>query len=162
MPLDDTPLSDLPDNGDPGGTHAGILDPVVREARVRLDRCQEWEAESRKRFLEDLKFRHADAENGYQWPNAIRHARDIDQRPCLTMNMVRQHNLLIVNEAARNKSSVKIMGTGGGASAESAQIFKWLIKHIEYQSDAQDAYEIARNFQVDGGIGCLCGNPPGD
>lgn len=132
---------------------ATSIDPVIREATDRLDRCQEWESTSRRRFIEDLKFRHGDAENGWQWPNAIRNTRDIDQRPCLTMNMVRQHNLQIVNEARRNKSSIKIMGTGGGASAESASIFKWLIRHIEYQSNAQAAYQVAREFQVDGGFG---------
>lgn len=144
MPLDDA-------TSDPGSLAS--LDPVVREARRRLDRCQEWEAESRRRFLEDIKFRHGDSDNGYQWPNAIRNTRDVDQRPCLTMNVVRQHNLQIVNQARQNKSSVRIIATGGGASQESAQIFKWLVKHIEYQSNAEAAYRVARNFQVDGGIG---------
>lgn len=154
MPLDDSqPTSALPSPSDGGDATYALLDPIVAEARKRLERCQEFESESRRRFLEDLKFRHGDSDNGYQWPNAIKNSRDIDQRPCLTMNIVRQHNLMIVNEAARNKSSIKIMGTGGGASAESANIFKWLIRHIEYQSTAQDAYEVARNFQVDGGIG---------
>lgn len=146
--------TEIPSNAaepDPGSLAS--LDPIIREARQRLDRAMEWEAESRRRFLEDIKFRHGDADNGYQWPNAIRHSRDVDQRPCLTMNVVRQHNLQIVNQARQNKSSIKIMASGGGASAESAQIFKWLIKHIEYNSNAQSAYQIAREFQVDGGYG---------
>lgn len=128
-------------------------DSVLGEARARLDRCNEWEASSRRRFIEDLKFVNGDADNGYQWPNAIRNSRDIDQRPCLTMNVVRQHNLQIVNQAAKNKSSIKINGAGGGASQESAQIFKWLIRGIEYRSNAQIAYKMAQRFQVDGGIG---------
>jgi len=69
------------------------------------------------------------------------------------MNIVRQHNLMIVNEARKHKSSVKIIATGGLASQESAEVFKWLMRRIEYQSNAQAAYQTARWYQVYGGIG---------
>lgn len=128
-------------------------DPVVMEAKKRLERCIEWEGTSRERFIYDLKFSHGDSDNGYQWPNAIRRARDISGKPCLTMNVVRQHNLQIVNEAKKNKSSVKIIGTGNGATQDSANVFQQLIRHTEYISNAQSAYSTAREFQVDGGIG---------
>jgi hypothetical protein len=72
-------------------------DPVVQEARERFDQASEWEANFRRRFVNDVKFRHGDADNGYQWPNMIKRSRDLDQKPCLTINMIRQHNLQIVN-----------------------------------------------------------------
>jgi len=129
-------------------------DPVVAEAKRRWKRIAEWESSFRTRFIEDLKFRHGDSDNGFQWPNAIRQARDQDSRPCLTMNIIRQHNLQISNDLRKNKASVKFVGTGNGATAESASIYRDLMRRIEYKSRAQtSAYTMARDFMIDGGIG---------
>src|SRR6267154_1165832 len=127
--------------------------PIVEEARKRWQRCQEWESDTRAKFVNDIKFRHGDSDNGYQWPNQIKRSRDTDQKPCLTMNLIQQHNLQISNQAKQNKSSVKIVAMGGGATQESANVFKGLTRHIEYQSNAQAAYSTALDFAVDGGIG---------
>jgi hypothetical protein len=128
-------------------------DPIVDEAKKRFMRCSEWEAPSRNRFIDDLKFSYGDADNGYQWPNAIRRTRDIDSKPCLTMNIIRQHNLQIINDAKRNKSEITVLATGGGATADSAEIHRAILSDIQYSSQAQLAYSIAREFQVYGGIG---------
>lgn len=126
-------------------------DPVVVEAKRRWKRISEQESEARARFVEDIKFRHADEDNGFQWPSRIKEGRG--SRPCLTMNVVRQHNLIISNEMRKNKSSVKFVGLGNGATQESANVLKDLMHRIEYTSRAQNAYTIARNFQIDGGLG---------
>lgn len=129
-------------------------DPLMEEARRRFEFCAEWESNWRKKFLDDLKFAEADSYNGYQWPDDIRHTRDLNDRPSLTINVVRQHNIQIVNEARRNKASAKIMGMGNGATQESANIIKSIIRHIEFTSKAQrNCYTPARGFQVKGGIG---------
>lgn len=140
-----------PDALDPPGV-AGI-DPIIAEAKKRWDRCAEWESPSRERFIDDLRFANGDSDNGYQWPNAIRRSREVDARPCLTMNLIRQHNLQISNQARKNKSSVKFVAQGNGATAESAQIFQNVARRIERISNAQDSYTLARNFQIDAGIG---------
>ena len=129
------------------------MEAVVKEAQFRFDRCVRWEANARNLFLEDIKFANADSDNGYQWPNDIRRNRDIDERPVLTVNKTRQHNLQIINDAKRNKPSIKIQPTGNGATYESAQIYEGICRHIEYISNAQVAYDTATTFQVQGGIG---------
>jgi hypothetical protein len=134
-------------------TEALGLDPIVQEAIKRFNQCSEWESTARKRFVEDYKFANGDSDNGYQWPNGIRNARDVDARPCLTMNVVRQHNYQITNEAKKNKASVTVLATGNGATADAAAIYKALIRHIEYISNAQSAYSTAQEFQVAGGVG---------
>lgn len=129
-------------------------DPLIEEARQQFDRCIEWESTYRKKFLEDIKFANADSYNGYQWPDDIRHTRDLSDKPCLTLNMVRQHNLMISNEARKNKASAKILGMGNGATQESANVVKDIIRHIEHISNAQgEAYTCGRGYQIDGGIG---------
>ncbi len=128
-------------------------DPIVEEAKRFYNRTAEWEVDARRRFIEDVKFANGDSDNGYQWPSSIRRKRDVDDRPCLTMNVVRQHNNQITNQAAQAKSRIKVLALGNGATAESAQIVRQLIRHVEYQSNAVDAYKVGREFQVDGGIG---------
>lgn len=129
------------------------VDPVIAEAKKRWDRCSEWESPSRERFIDDIRFENGDSDNGYQWPNAIRRSREVDARPCLTMNLIRQHNLQISNAARKNKSSLKFLPQGNGATVESAQIFCNVARRIEMISNAQDIYTLARNFQIGGGIG---------
>ena len=144
MPLDNEDIEDL----------AGLSgNPIVSEARLRFKRASEWEAVARDRWLADYKFANGDSTNGYQWPNGIRSARDADARPCLTMNIVRQHNLMIANEARKNKSSVKFVAMGNGATQESASILQDIARNIETQSKAQLAYKLAQKHQIDAGIG---------
>ena len=143
MPRDYTPDLDLL-KGD---------DRILAEAKQRFTHCEAWESDFRKAFLDDIKFAHADAVNMYAWPNAVRRNRDIDERPCLTVNKVHQHNLHIINNAKQNKPSIKIRAVGGEASFEAADIFEGIIRRIEYQSNAQAAYDTATDYQVNGGIG---------
>lgn len=126
---------------------------VLARARRRWKYGIEWESTWRKRFVLDVKFANGDSENGYQWPNSQWRAREMDNRPHMTFNLTRQHNLMISNEMRKNKSQVKIIGMGNGATAESASAISQLAKRVESQSNAQDIYTIARNFQVDGGLG---------
>ncbi|HQT76819.1 MAG TPA: portal protein [Rhodopila sp.] len=128
-------------------------DKIVQEAKDRLKRCLEWESMARKNFIDDYKFANADAENGYQWPDTIRRARQIDQRPALTVNKTRQHCLQIINDARENKAAIRISAVGDGATKESADVFEGVVRHIEYISNAQDAYDTATSFQVQAGVG---------
>lgn len=128
-------------------------DRIIAEAKRRFKQCEEWEARARKLFLEDLKFANADSDNGYQWPNDIRRNRDVDQRPCLTINKTRQHNLQIINDAKQNKPRAAVRPVGNGATYEASQVFEGIFRHIEYISNAGVAYDTATSFQVASGIG---------
>lgn len=126
---------------------------ILVEAKRRFQMCERFEADTRKLWLDDVKFVNADSDNGYQWPNAIRRNRDVDERPCLTINKTRQHCLQIINDAKQNKPSVKVRPTGGQATYKAAQAFEGIFRHIEYISNAQQAYDTATTFQVQGGVG---------
>lgn len=128
-------------------------DKIVQEAKDRFKRCQAWEGGTRKRFVEDRKFANADSDNGWQWDEGIRDARNLDNRPCLTINKTRQHNLQIINDAKKNKPEIRLRPVGDGASYQSAQVFQSIARHIEYISNAQTVYDRATLFAVEGGIG---------
>lgn len=126
---------------------------LIDEATEFFNMVAEYEADARTRYIDDIRFENGDSTNYYQWPDTLRNSRSTDNKPCLTMNMVRQHNLLISNMLRKNKSSPKVVAMGGPATQESALMMKALIRHIEYQSDAQDAYTVARAFQIGPGRG---------
>lgn len=128
-------------------------DRILAEAKRRFQECEAWESDFRKAFLDDIKFANADSINMYAWPNDIRRNRDIDERPCLTVNKVHQHCLQIINDGKKNKPGIKVRPVGGEATFESAMAFEDVIRHIEYASNAQVAYDKASEYQVQGGIG---------
>lgn len=126
---------------------------ILIEAKARFHRAKEFEDDFRKLFVDDIKFCNADSDNGYQWPDAIRRQRQDDAKPLLTINKTRQHALMVINEAKENRPSVRVNAVGGDASYDSAQVYEGVIRHIEYQSNAADAYDTALSYQVEGGIG---------
>lgn len=128
---------------------------ILREVRRRFDRCKEWESTARTRFVADMKFCYGDAYNNYQWPSALYSQRDSVDKPALTINKTHQHCLQIINDARQNKTGVEVRPVGEGASEEAAKVFEGIIRHIEYISNAQAAYDTATWNQVVGGIGWL-------
>lgn len=126
---------------------------ILREAKDRFRRCSDWEATARARFQDDLKFAEGDSVNMYQWPAAVQNR--LKDRVMLTINRVRQHNLDILNDARQSKVAIKVRPVRGGATYESAQLIEGVIRHIEYISNADAAYQHALAFAVKAGIGWM-------
>ena len=126
---------------------------ILREAKERFERCVGWESQARERALFDTRFANGDALNGYQWHANNGTPIDRGDRPSLTYNQCRQHNLQVINDARQNKAQIKVTPTGGRATYEAAQVFSGIIRRIEYQSKAVDAYSTATYHQVESGIG---------
>lgn len=124
---------------------------IIAEAKSRYQRCQSWESTARQHALDDARFANADAYNMAQWPPTMIQARG--DKPCLITNKTRQHNLHIVNDARQHKAAIKVTPTGKGATFEAAEVFSSIIRRIEYQSKAMDAYSTAIYHQVESGIG---------
>jgi hypothetical protein len=126
---------------------------ILTEARERFRKCESWEATFRGRFKEDIRLDAADAYNQWQWPTDVLNART--NQPCLTINKIRQHNLDVLNDARQSKISIKVRALRDGASYDSAQIYDGVIRHIEYISNADSAYQHALAMAVRGGIGFI-------
>lgn len=129
---------------------------ILRRARERMKLCDDWEGTSIRNFRDDKKFANADARNHDQWPDALYSSRSGEggqDRPSLTINKTRTHNRLVINQALKNKASIRISPTGGGSSYDAAQIMQACVRRIEYISKAQTAYKKAITDQVEGGFG---------
>lgn len=111
-------------------------DSVLERAKKRLKICIDNENQERKEKLEDLKFL-----NGEQWDSGVEAERKRDGRPMITVNKLPQFLKQVVNEQRQNSPQIKVLPAGGGSDPDTARIFGGLIKNIEAQSRASEAYD---------------------
>ena len=109
------------------------------------------EADQRKESLDDLEF----AKLGKQWPDDIKHKRQSEGRPCLTINRLPAFIKQVVNDARMNTPTIKVHPVGDGADAETAEILDGLIRNIQTVSQADIAYDTALDFAVTMGFGYI-------
>lgn len=124
-------------------------DDVLKDAREAFDLAAEREAENRREALDDLRF----ARLGEQWPEKVRRDREMEGRPCLTINRLPAFIRQVVNEARQNKPAITCHPVDSDADPATAEIFNGLIRHIEQSSDAEVAYDTALDFAVTCGFG---------
>jgi hypothetical protein len=124
-------------------------DEIIREAREAFERAADFEAENRREALDDLRF----ARLGEQWPERIRRERELDGRPCLTINRLPAFIRQVVNDARQNKPGMIVHPVDSAADPATAEVLNGLIRHIEQSSDAEVAYDTALDFAVTGGFG---------
>ena len=120
----------------------------LADMRLRWDHAVEEESENRAMALDDLKFRSGD-----QWDGMTKTRRDLDHRPCLTINQLPQFIRQVTNEQRQNRPAIQVNPTGGAATQETANIFQGMIRHIEFDSNADVAYDTAGQSAVTSGIG---------
>lgn len=128
-------------------------DKILEEARKRFKLCEDHEKDARARFIEDVKFAEGDSTNLWQWDQKAYDSRTAQKKPALTINKTREHNLQILNDQRQNKSQIKIRPVGGGATYKAAEVFEGIVRHIEYQSRALEAYDAGAYNQIYGGWG---------
>lgn len=124
-------------------------DELIREAREAFELAADAEAENRREALDDLRF----ARLGEQWPEKVRRERELEGRPCLTINRLPAFIRQVVNDARQNKPAIAVHPVDSGADPETAEVFNGLIRHIEQSSDAEVAYDTALDFAVTSGLG---------
>lgn len=124
-------------------------DNLLKDAREAFELACEHEAENRREALDDLRF----ARLGEQWPEKVRRDREMDGRPCLTINRLPAFIRQVVNDGRQNKPAIVCHPVDDGADPETAEVFNGLIRHIEQSSDAEVAYDTALDFAVTCGLG---------
>jgi hypothetical protein len=129
--------------------------------RSRLQMAQAAYSDSREDELDDLRFMAGSPDNQWQWPADVLSTRGsvqgqtINARPCLTINKLPQHVRQVTNEQRQNRPSGKVIPADDNADVEVAEIFNGVMRHIEYMSDADVAYDTACDNQVTYGEGYI-------
>jgi hypothetical protein len=144
-----------------GGKKGDSKGDLLATARSRLNMAISAYSESREDEIDDLRFYAGSPDNHWQWPADVLATRGavqgqtINARPCLTINKLPQHVRQITNDQRQNRPSGKVIPADDKADLEVAEIFNGIVRHIEYISDADVAYDTACENQVAFGEGYI-------
>jgi len=150
----------MSDVRDAGKVAAGESD-MLSTMRSRLTTAMSAYSDSREDELDDLRFMAGSPDNQWQWPADVLSTRGsvqgqtINARPCLTINKLPQHVRLVTNEQRQNRPTARVIPADENADPEVAEIFDGIVRHIEYMSDADVAYDTACDNQVTYGEGYI-------
>ena len=136
-------------------------DDKMATMRHRLEMAQSAYSDSREDELDDLRFMAGSPDNQWQWPADVLATRGavqgqtINARPCLTINKLPQHVRMVTNEQRQNRPSGKVIPADDNADIQVAEVLNGVVRHIEYMSDADVAYDTACDNQVTYGEGYI-------
>jgi hypothetical protein len=139
----------------------GGSEDILAVARSRLTMAISAFSDTREDELDDLRFYAASPDNQWQWPADVLQTRGavqgqtINARPCLTINKLPQHVHQVTNEQRMNRPGIKVIPADDEADVDMAEVFNGVIRHIEYISDADVAYDTACENQVSFGEGYI-------
>ena len=137
--------SEKPKGKEPGSTP----DDLITTFRKRYEDAYERERENIDKAYEDLGF----AEEEAQWDPDVRRKREIDGRPCLTINRLPQFIRQITGKMRQLRPAIKCIPVDSRGDPETAKTLAGMFRYIENRSRAQIVYGKAADSQVTCGIG---------
>jgi len=161
MAYDPTGIIGAAEVSDVGGAPDKDTAHKLSQMRSRFKMAVAAYSDTREDQLDDLRFMAGSSDNHYQWPADVLSVRGsvqgqtINARPCLTINKLPQHVRQVTNEQRQNRPSPNVIPVDDDADIEVAEIFDGMIRHIEYISDADVAYDTACDNQVTYGEGYI-------
>jgi hypothetical protein len=128
----------------------GKRDPkdIIDECRKLIEFVVSTDGDNRSAAVDDLEFL-----SGNQWPDEISRARDADDRPMITVNTLPTYIRQVTNDQRQNKGAIKTHPVDEEADPDTAEVIQGFIRHIEYDSNADVAYDTAVNSAASNGFG---------
>lgn len=117
-----------------------MSEDILSDAKKFYQDCEAADNENFVNARDDLRFLLG-GEN--QWRPEDLYLRRIDSRPWMTVNKLPTFIHQVTNSLRQNRPSIKIHPVGGEADYDTAQVRQGLIRHIEYDSNADVAYDRA-------------------
>jgi len=124
------------------------IDPIIDEAIDFLKLCNDADTMNRQEGLEDLKF-----VNGDQWPVELQNSRNLESRPVLTINKLDGYCRQVTNQQRQQRPRIKVHATNNEADVKTADVIEGMCRHIEVNSNADNAYDTAFDHAVRMGWG---------
>ena len=126
-------------------------DPIIEEAKQFLKLANDADTMNRQEALEDLKF----ASGGDQWPVDLQNSRNLESRPVLTINKLDGYCRQVTNQQRQQRPRIRVHATNTVEDAADAKVVQGMIRHIEVNSNADNAYDNAYNYAVRMGWGYI-------
>lgn len=127
-----------------------VADPRIDEAKEFLKLANDADTMNRQEALEDMKF-----VGGDQWPVELQNSRNLESRPVLTINKLDGYCRQVVNQIRQQRPRPKVHGMNSQADEKTAQVIQGIIRHIEANSRADNAYDTAADYAVRMGWGYI-------
>jgi len=125
-------------------------DEILEEARKRYRQCVDADTDNRTAALADLMFLTGGTA---QWDEKAVEARKADGRPMITVNTLPTYLHQVTNDQRQNTPSIKVHPVNDGADIDTAKVRQGMIRHIEYDSNADVATDRAVNSAAAVGFG---------
>jgi Phage P22-like portal protein len=119
---------------------AGLIQTSLKRFQVTA----ESESETRKQGLEDLKFSIGTG----QWDEAVKANREIEGKPCLTINRAPSFLRQYTGDERQHRPSMIVNPVGSGADIELAKIHQGVLRHIEVASFADVTYDDSYDWMM--------------
>jgi len=126
-------------------------DDLLQDALERAQICTDYYSTEYSRGSEDVSF----ALMGDQWPDEIKSKRQKEGRPCLTENRVHASILQVINSMRQTRPAIQVNPIDSKADVETARVMKGIVRNIETQSCADNAYDTAALNAVSAGYGWI-------
>jgi Phage P22-like portal protein len=121
---------------------------IIGECREFMRDNEDATTEIRQRAFEDLRF-----SVGEQWPPELQTQRQLESRPCMVVNWTDSLVRQVTNAMRQQRPRIKVHPVNNGADEKIADVIQGLTRHIEVNSFADTAYDIAGDFAVRIGFG---------
>lgn len=134
-------------------------DDILSVMRKRMHQSISVYSDTRNSELDDLRFYAGSPDNQWQWPAEVIATRSSIQggnsRACLTINKLPEHVRQVTNDQRQNRPRGKVIPADDKSDIDVAEIYDGIIRHIEYISNADVAYDTACENQVIYGEGYI-------
>lgn len=121
---------------------------IIADARQYAEYCNAADGDNFREGLIDLQF-----VAGNHWPEKARRERELDGRPCITVNKLPTFLNQVTNDQRQNRATLRVSPVGSGADDDTAEVIAGMAKHIEYDSNAEVATDTAVNGAAAIGFG---------
>jgi hypothetical protein len=138
------------DGDDQAGNKARTDKDILAEATKRYQMCLDANNENINDARADLQFLKG---GRYQWDEVAVTARESAGLPMITVNTLPAFLHQVTNDQRMNTPMIKVHPVDDQADKESAQVIQGLIRHIEYDSNADVALDTAVNCAAAVGFG---------
>jgi hypothetical protein len=146
-----TPRKDEPEKDQP--SHVEETPQLKRlkklpELKKLRDRASDHWSSMAEEYREDVEFSF-----GEQWTGGDIQKRQAAGRPSFVYNLIPAFIHTVTNAARQAPPSIQVHAVGNGATKPAAKAIAGLIRGIEYESNATNAYVYALECAVKGGYG---------
>ena len=126
------------------------MEKRIDDAKKFLKLVNDAESTNRAEALSDVKFAAGD-----QWPVEIQNSRNLEARPCLTINKIDSYVRQVTNQQRQQRPRIKVHPVNNEGDLKIAQVIEGITRHIEVNSSADTAYDTAFDYAVRMGWGYI-------